>query len=134
MNPFKLVLDFWRVGMPDKIAYRPSFPDEEMRELNLKLIEEEFEELIIATGQEDLVETADAIIDLIYVTIGMAITHGIPIEEVFAEVHRTNMAKFPDGKVILNPYGKIMKPEGWEPPNIERILQGAWRRAASRDV
>jgi phosphoribosyl-ATP pyrophosphohydrolase len=125
VNPFKMVLDFWRIGHPDKIAEEPSFPDEEMRELNLKLIEEEFKELILATGQDDIVETADAIVDLIYVTIGMAITHGIPIEEVFAEVHRTNMAKFPDGKVTLNHYGKIMKPEGWEPPNIERILSSA---------
>ena len=128
MDIFESVLEFWKIGHPDLIRNKPGFPDEEVTRLNMRLIGEEFDELHAAVHDDDLVETADALADLLYVVAGMAVTHGIPLEEVFAEVHRTNMAKFPGGVAIRRPSdGKIMKPEGWQPPDVESILKKSKR-------
>lgn len=126
MNVFEAVQKFWEIGHPDKVATTPSFPDSEVAELNMTLIKEEFRELKDAVEASDLVELADAMADLIYVIVGMAVTHGIPLQEVFAEVQRTNMAKFPDGKVLRRPSdGKVMKPSNWQPPDIKSIIEKA---------
>src|ERR1700747_741146 len=87
--------------------------------LYMKLIKEEFDELTLAFGENDLVEVADACADLIWVIQGLAHTLGIPQQEVWDEVNRSNVAKYPGGKVLRRADGKIMKPEGWEPPNIK---------------
>lgn len=76
----------------------------------------------------DLVEVADAQADLVVVTKGGAHTFGIPIDDVLLdEVCPSNLAKLgPDGKPILRPGdGKVLKPEGWQPPNISRVLSEA---------
>lgn len=67
----------------------------------------------------DIVEVADGIADLIYVALGAAIAFGIDIDPIFEEVHRTNMEKV-GGRTRDD--GKILKPEGWEPPRILPIL------------
>ena len=74
---------------------------------------------MIAMGQGDLVEIADGLADLIYVLIGTSIAYGIDLEPIWDEVHKTNMAKVGGG---VRGDGKILKPEGWEPPEIERLL------------
>lgn len=126
MNVFEAVRKFWEIGHPDKIGEEPAFPAQEVQDLNLRLIREEFDELQLASEDDDLVEVADALADLIYVAVGMGITHGIPLEKVFAEVQRTNMAKYPGGVVTRRPSdGKVVKPEGWEPPLIGPILNEA---------
>lgn len=126
MNIFKAVRKFWEIGHPDKVKTKPEIPKLEIQRLNMHLIKEEWEELQDAVEVCDLVEMADAMADLIYVIVGMAVTHGIPLEEVFAEVHRTNMAKFPEGKVLRRASdGKVMKPEGWRPPDIKYIIDRA---------
>jgi predicted HAD superfamily Cof-like phosphohydrolase len=115
---------FWQIGHPEKVKWSPGFPEADTRELQLKLLEEEIKELSDASRENDLVEFADAIADVLYVTIGMAVTHGLPLEEIFEEVHRTNMAKFVNGKPLLRESdGKIMKPEGWTPPDIAGIIR-----------
>lgn len=124
MNVFKAVRDFWSTVHADKMRDTPGVPRAEVGRLAINLIEEEFRELKKAHEHFDVVEVADGMADLIYVTVGMAIAYGIPLEEVFAEVHRTNMAKFPDGKVIRRPEdGKVLKPEGWVPPDVAGILE-----------
>ena len=81
-------------------------------------VEEELEELWDSLTSGKLEYTADAIADLIYVLIGTALRYGIPLDEVFAEVHRSNMTK--DG--TRRDDGKILKGESFEPPRIKEIL------------
>lgn len=102
----------------------PTLPDESRRKLRRKLIEEEFQEFIDAEEENDIVEVADALADLIYVICGTALEYGIPLTDVWNEVQRSNMAKInPEtGKVIKRADGKILKPKSWQPPDIAGIL------------
>lgn len=86
--------------------------------LRVNLIEEEAREFADAYNKIDI---ADAIADLLYVTFGAALAYGIPIEEIFTEVHRSNMTK----SIKTNIIGKTIKGPDWEPPNIEGILKNA---------
>lgn len=105
---------------------RPSWPSEAEQELRRKLIKEEIAELELAHVQSDLVEVADALADIVYVACGMAVSYGIPLNEVWEEVHRSNMAKLhPELHTpIYREDGKVMKPDGWTKPDIEGILNG----------
>jgi predicted HAD superfamily Cof-like phosphohydrolase len=105
------------------VGEKPELPDVSERTLRMKLITEEFNELCDAEEANDLVEIADALADIIYIVCGTAVSYGIPLDDIFEEVHASNMAKLVDGKVIRRADGKIQKPEGWEPPDIERILK-----------
>jgi predicted HAD superfamily Cof-like phosphohydrolase len=106
-----------------RIGEKPEFPGREERILRRKLITEEFNELSDAEYANDLVEVADAIADIIYIACGTAVSYGIPLDDVFAEVHRSNMAKLVDGKVIRREDGKVQKPEGWTAPDIKSVLE-----------
>lgn len=89
--------------------------------LRKKLIMEEAQETCEAIDNDDLVEAIDGICDLIYVAIGAAITFGIhDLEPFFDEVHRSNMAKVGG---VQDGDGKILKPEGWQPPRIAELLE-----------
>jgi predicted HAD superfamily Cof-like phosphohydrolase len=116
---FERVKTFHR-AMKVLVGDRPSFPSEKTLDLRHRLIEEEYQELCDAIEKRDMVEVADAIGDLLYVVNGFAVTLGIDIDPIFVEIHRTNMKKHPDGK---RADGKIIKPEGWEPPRIKRLLE-----------
>jgi predicted HAD superfamily Cof-like phosphohydrolase len=106
----------------------PGFTDDVDVALRLKLVEEEMTELWEGHEARDIVLVADAIADLIYVACGMAVSYGIPLNEVWAEVQRTNMAKVgADGKPIYREDGKVAKPEGWTPPDIRSIIEGQRR-------
>lgn len=76
------------------------------------------------------VETADALTDLVVVIVGMGLELGMPLDVLWAEVHRSNMAKVcPDGEVKLREDGKVLKPDGWTPPRIAEALEqpsAAW--------
>lgn len=102
-------------------ADTPTMPEREVRALRLSLIEEELGELSEAFGLGDLVATADALGDLLYVVYGAAVACGIDLDPVFAEIHRTNMAKVGGAR---RGDGKLMKPEGWQPPDLAAILAG----------
>jgi len=93
-------------------------------ELYVDLIMEEFRELITAYGNRDPVEIADACADLKWVIEGLEHTLNIPQQEVWDEVARSNLAKISEnGKVIKREDGKVLKPEGWTPPNIQAIIR-----------
>ena len=108
------------------------FPMAELLRLREDLIEEEAEETLAALRdpalwQGDpneririLAEIADGVADLIYVAVGTTLALGIDLDEVWEEVQRTNMAKT-TGPVRED--GKRLKPEGWQPPQIERIIR-----------
>lgn len=101
----------------------PQVPGVNRKTLRARLVTEEYHEFIDALQRNDLVELADAIADLIYVLQGTALEYGIDMNPVWAEVHRSNMAKLgPDGKPIKDAGGKLLKPEGWTPPDIAAII------------
>lgn len=105
--------------VPDQIADAPTMPARGVRALRLSLIREELGELETALFVGDIVGVADAIADLLYVTFGTAVACGIDVGPVWEEVHRSNMAK-QGGPVRAD--GKILKPEGWQPPDVAGAL------------
>jgi predicted HAD superfamily Cof-like phosphohydrolase len=105
------------------VADSPAIPDVETVQLRKMLIAEEYCELQDALEENNLVHIADGIADLVYVTIGAAVTYGIPFNRVFAEVHRANMRKAING-VTYHQNGKVQKPPGWEGPDIAGVMLG----------
>lgn len=102
----------------------PGFPDPARVKLRGDLLDEEVREYHEAVGARDIVEVADALGDIIYIAVGTALEFGIPLDAVWAAIHRSNMAKVdPEtGKVLRREDGKILKPTGWTPPNIIAAL------------
>lgn len=92
--------------------------------LYLKLIAEEYTELLDAFSKQDIVEIADACADLKWVIEGLEHTLNIPQQAVWDEVARSNLQKIGnDGKVLKREDGKVQKPEGWTPPDIASIFK-----------
>lgn len=92
--------------------------------LYMKLIQEEFYELIDGYKKNDIVEIADACADLKWVIEGLEHTLNIPQQEVWDEVSRSNLSKIsPSGKVLKREDGKVMKPDTYSPPNIKAIFE-----------
>lgn len=89
--------------------------------LRFRLIAEELGELKDGMVNEDLVEIADALGDLLYVVLGTAVSHGIDIEPIFLEIHRSNMSKFIDGHRRED--GKWIKGPSYSPANLEPIIR-----------
>ena len=101
------------------IASTPTAPDEATRSLRIRLIQEEFEELQAALGQQDLAAVAKELADLLYVVYGTAVSCGIDLDPVFREVHRSNMTKVGGHK---RADGKWVKPAWYSPARIQPIL------------
>ena len=95
----------------------PGLGPDELIELRIKLLREEVEEYAEAARAGDMVEILDALADIGYILAGTIINHGMQqiYDDAFNEVHRSNMAKLVDGKV--------MKPEGWQPPHLAQFLE-----------
>ena len=94
-------------------------------DLYLRLIREEFDELMRAYFEKDMVEIADGCADLKCVIEGLEHTLKLPQQAVWDEVSRSNLSKISStGKVIKREDGKVLKPEGWTPPNIKAIIKG----------
>ena len=95
--------------------------------LRFDLMDEENKEYLEAAENDDLVEVADALGDMLYILCGTILEHGMQykIEEVFNEIQRSNMSKLgADGKPIYREDGKVMKGPSYFRPNIESILNG----------
>lgn len=107
-------------GVP--IEKMPTMGTKERRDLRRALILEEALEAAEALEMGDLVGTADGLADLIYVAVGTALELGIPLDRVWDEVHRSNMRKVGGA---TREDGKILKPEGWQPPDIAGVLSMA---------
>lgn len=123
-DAYRMVAEFHRAFGVDA-PERPCIPSDEVKQLRHSLIFEEFSEYAQAAYAGDIVEIADALADLAYVVIGTAVSFGLTrFDEIFAEVHRSNMSKLgPDGKPIYRWDGKVMKPDGWVGPQIEALLK-----------
>jgi predicted HAD superfamily Cof-like phosphohydrolase len=113
----------FHVAFGQKVGGKPELPDTKERTLRMKLLAEEMYEYTAAENDNDIVEIADALADIIYIACGTAVAYGIPLDDVFEEVHASNMAKLVDGKPIYREDGKVMKPEGWQPPDIKGVLK-----------
>jgi predicted HAD superfamily Cof-like phosphohydrolase len=106
----------------------PAFPQQNVSsqaELYLKLIEEEFNELMDAQIQENDTEICDACFDLMWVVVGYMKSRGWDCESVWDEGAKSNLSKIDpvSGKVIRREDGKILKPEGWQPPNFAKFVK-----------
>lgn len=118
VDMFQDVLDFHK-KFGCAMGKRPKNVSPDVKKLRKTLMSEEFKELKDAMQRNDLVGIADAGADLIYVVLGTMVSYGIDVRPIWEEVHRTNMAKESGGK---RADGKILKPQGWNPPNIKTIL------------
>lgn len=113
------VLEFTRRLAPNRIGSLPACPGRESRDLVRRLIKEEWHEADEAMQKGDLPGVADGLADLIYVSLHAAITYGIDLRPVWDAVQAANMAK--EGGPTRED-GKILKPEGWQPPDVAGIL------------
>ena len=124
MSNMYLDVKEFQTAVGQNVSEVPEFPDENERVLRRKLLKEEVEEYFDGEDKDDLENVAKELADIIYIVCGTAASYGIPLDRVFDEVHRSNMAKLVDGKVIRREDGKILKPDGWTPPDIKSILYG----------
>ncbi|KKM67128.1 hypothetical protein LCGC14_1474310 [marine sediment metagenome] len=119
----KAVEEFHAVYDPGDLD-EPGIPDPKITMFRFDLINEELHEYDAAVQKGDKVEVLDSLCDLAYVVMGTVLAHGMGdvFDQAFAEVHRSNMAKFPGGVVTREPNGKIVKPDSWSPPNLEQFV------------
>ena len=108
------------------MSEKPRLPTVSEAKLLVDLIEEELEELKVAIANQDLIEIADAIVDLPYVAAQQGTMLGLPIDALLKEVQRSNMSKLDDnGKPIYREDGKVLKGPNFSEPRINAVLQGA---------
>ncbi len=106
-----------------EIKTKPSFSTDKINNLRYDLIEEELEELKVAIKNKDLLEVADALTDILYVTYGAGHAFGIDLDQCFKEVQNSNMSKLDEnGKPIYNEAGKVMKGPKYFKPNLNKFL------------
>ena len=100
------------------------FPDKKIVKLRVDLIKEEFNELQEAIKNKDLVEVADALTDILYVTYGAGHAFGINLDDCFDEVQKSNMSKLDkDGKPIYNSVGKVLKGPSFFEPDLKKFIK-----------
>ena len=107
-----------------EVKERAAFPENKIVQLRIDLIEEELNELKEAIKNNDIVEVADALTDILYVTYGAGHSFGVDLDKCFDEVQRSNMSKLgEDGKPIYNESGKVMKGPKYFSPNLKKIIE-----------
>ena len=122
MSNFQKVKKFMQT-FGQEIKDKAIFPKEDIVNLRYGLIKEELEELNLALKNKDIVEVADALTDILYVTYGAGHAFGIDLDECFNEVQNSNMSKLDDnGKPIYNEKWKFKKKKKYFKPNLKNIL------------
>jgi len=103
----------------------PEIGEKELGELRIRLLQEEVQEYADAVRAGDLIEILDALGDIAYILAGSILNHGFQdiIDDAFKEIHRSNMAKLVNGKVLKREDGKVVKPDDWTPPNLKQFLK-----------
>jgi predicted HAD superfamily Cof-like phosphohydrolase len=106
-----------------EVKTKPSFSTDKINNLRYDLIKEELEELKVAMENKDLLEVADALTDILYVTYGAGHAFGIDLDKCFEEVQNSNMSKLgKDGKPIYNESGKVMKGSKYYKPDLTKFV------------
>ena len=106
-----------------EVKTKPSFSSDKINKLRIDLIKEGLEELTEAMQKKDLLEVADALTDILYVTYGAGHAFGINLDKCFDEVQNSNMSKLGEGgKPIYNESGKVMKGPNYFKPDFSKIL------------
>ena len=107
-----------------EVKEKPSLSSDKINQLRISLIKEELDELKEAMDSRDLLEVADALTDLLYVTYGAGHAFGIDLDKCFEEVQNSNMSKLgEDGKPIYNEFGKVMKGPNYFKPNLIKYIK-----------
>ncbi len=107
-----------------EVKTKPSLSTNQINELRLSLINEELDELKVAMDKKDLIEIADALTDILYVTYGAGHALGIDLDKCFEEVQNSNMSKLgKDGRPIYNELGKVMKGPNYFKPNLRKFIK-----------
>ncbi len=106
-----------------EVKNKPSLSTEKINQLRISLIQEELDELKEAMANNNLLEVADALTDLLYVTYGAGHAFGIDLDKCFNEVQNSNMSKLgEDGKPIYNEFGKVMKGPNYFKPDLNKFV------------
>ena len=106
-----------------EVKNKPSFSTDKINKLRIDLIKEELEELTEAMENKDLLEVADALTDILYVTYGAGHAFGIDLDKCFEEVQNSNMSKLDEnGKPIYNDAGKVMKGPNYFKPDLSKFV------------
>ena len=123
MSNFSSVKKFMET-FGQEVKNKAEFPDEKIQNLRLSLIEEELSELKEAIKNKEIIEVADALTDILYVTYGAGHAFGIDLDRCFDEVQKSNMSKLDEnGKPIFNQDGKVLKGPNYFKPNFEKFLK-----------
>ena len=122
MTNFEKVGNFMKT-FGQEVKTKPSFSSDKINQLRLDLIKEEVNELTAAMNNKDLLEVADALTDILYVTYGAGHAFGINLDKCFHEVQNSNMSKLDkNGKPIYNEQGKVMKGPNYFKPNLSKFV------------
>ncbi len=123
MTNFEKVGTFMKT-FGQEVKENSSFSTDKINELRINLIKEELDELIEAINKKDLIEVADALTDILYVTYGAGHAFGINLDECFQEVQNSNMSKLDNnGKPIYNDKGKVMKGPNYFKPDLSKFIK-----------
>ena len=125
------VMAFHEKFVPDTIPDSPRMLPAELAEFRMKFMSEELLEFAVAQGRYDLPAAADALIDLVYVAMGTAIMMGLPWDHIWDAVHDANMRKLRTESPGASKRGSrydVIKPAGWTPPNVAKIIDAYEQR------
>ena len=123
MTNFQKVKNFMQT-FGQEVKSSPSFSSVKINELRYNLIKEELDEFKQALDNDDLLEVADALTDILYVTYGAGHAFGINLDACFEEVQNSNMSKLgKDGKPIYNEQGKVMKGPNYFKPDLSKFIK-----------
>ena len=122
MSNFNKVKIFMKT-FNQEVKTKPSFSTDKINSLRYELIKEELDELKVAMKNNDLLEVADALTDILYVTYGAGHAFGIDLDKCFEEVQNSNMSKLDESsKPIYNESGKVMKGPNYFKPNLNKFI------------
>ena len=123
MTNFNSVKKFMEV-FGQEVKTKAEFPSDKVVQLRYNLIKEELDEFEQALKDKNLVEVADSLTDILYVTYGAGVAFGIDLDKCFDEVQKSNMSKLGhDGKPIYNDQGKVMKGPKYFKPNLNKFIK-----------
>jgi predicted HAD superfamily Cof-like phosphohydrolase len=122
MSNFNKVGTFMKT-FGQEVKTKPSFSSDKINKLRIDLIKEELDELQEAMKNDDLLEVADALTDILYVTYGAGHAFGIDLDKCFDEVQNSNMSKLGEnGEPIYNESGKVMKGPNYFKPDLSKFV------------